>query len=391
MAQPLRERSSLARGLAAVYTQLGFPPGKGCPMPLQNILLTALALILFPALFWAGKRGLIRRKWIRRALYAAGAFLSAGLLIWGLLFWRLPPLKATGPYAISSQVLQLKDAGARKLAVLAVYPDAPDLSSRSLPLVLFSHGGLSTMHSNQSLYEELASHGYIVASVSHTDHALSSPVKGGRVFVDRDYLGEISRENSHEDTAYSLRCYRKWMALRIQDLSFVLDSLLSGGGGALFCRLIDPGRIGLAGHSLGGAAAYGLARQRQDIRAVMALESPYLADITGTDGSDFVWNTAPYRCALMNVYSDAGLALMEHDHKYAQNRRLQAPGMGAAAHHLPGSNHFTLTDLSRLSPPLCRLLGGRFDTPGEETLAAVNRLALAFFDAHLAPPRGPVD
>lgn len=361
-------------------------------MPLKNTLFIALAVGIILLLRLVKKRGWIRQRWLHRMAGIIGKTIAVGLIMWAVLFQNLPSVKTTGPYRYQSQTIQLEDSGRtetyikeggpRKLAVMVLWPDDPGLAPHTLPLVLFSHGGIAAMQSNQSLYEELASHGYVVAAIGHTYHALSTPIDGKTAWINLGYLGEINGENSHRDPEGSLRLFRKWMDLRVADMAFVLDSLLKGQGDAPFYQLIDASRIGLAGHSLGGAAAYGLARQRQDIGAVLALESPYMADITGIDGEDFTWDTAPYTCAMMNIYSDTGLPLVENDHKYAQNKRLEAQG-AAESHHLPGSNHFTLTDLSLVSPLLCTLLGSSYETPGAETLTAINRLGLAFFDAHL--------
>ncbi len=42
-----------------------------------------------------------------------------------------------------------------------------------------------------------------------------------------------------------------------------------------------PARIGVMGHSLGGSAALCIGRQRPDVQAVLALESPFMCDIEG--------------------------------------------------------------------------------------------------------------
>jgi pimeloyl-ACP methyl ester carboxylesterase len=365
-------------------------------MPIKNVLFVALAAALWLFLRQIGKRELISPKWLRRSVSVAGKTAALGLLVWAVVFVNLSPVASTGPYAVASQVIQLDDpsrtetfsqaGGPRKLAVLMVFPEAPQLPGRTLPLVLFSHGGISSMQGNLSLFEGLASHGYVVASVSHSFHALSTPIDGRNRIISRGYFADITRENSHKDIGNSLRLFDQWMALRIADLSFVLDQLLAPGGDAPWRQMIDAGSIGLGGHSLGGAAAYGLARKRQDVRAVMALESPYLADITGISGGDFTWDTAPYHCAMLNLYSDTGMRLVDKDHKYAQNKRLQAPGMGAESLHLSGSNHFTLTDLALTSPILCTLLDGSHETPGIETLRQINQAALSFYNAHLKGP-----
>ncbi|GAB1476935.1 hypothetical protein MASR2M70_17710 [Bacillota bacterium] len=110
------------------------------------------------------------------------------------------------------------------------------------------------------------------------------------------------------------------MKLRTDDINFVIDTFIekSTNESNSFYQLIDANRIGVAGHSLGGSAALGVARERSDIKAVLALESPYMCDITGVAGNEFTWNTEPYRCAVMNIYSDSGFPLVTTDNKYCE-------------------------------------------------------------------------
>lgn len=250
---------------------------------------------------------------------------------------------------------------------------------------MFSHGGISTKTSNLSLYKELASHGYVVASIDHTYHALYTVIDGARVYVDPGYMRELSEEDSHSDIENSYACFQKWMKLRTDDINFVIDTFIerSVDGSDSFYRLVDANRIGVAGHSLGGSAALGIARERKDVRAVLALESPYLCDIVGVDGREFRWNTDPYQCAVMNIYSDNGYSLVGIDNKYIQNDNHLINSLNIRYYYVEGSNHYTLTDLVRTSPILCVLLGGGYRKSGYDSLQLINQKSLAFFDEFL--------
>ena len=81
--------------------------------------------------------------------------------------------------------------------------------------------------------------------------------------------------------------FQKWMGIRTADINFVIDTILSESGNnsaAQVYQLIDGSKIGVMGHSLGGSAALGIGRMRNDVKAVIALESPFLADIVGVTG-----------------------------------------------------------------------------------------------------------
>jgi fermentation-respiration switch protein FrsA (DUF1100 family) len=338
---------------------------------------------------------MIKYRWLKRVISITASITIVIMVLAVVLFPDLTGVKTTGKYSYVSRVLQLadpsriesykSDGSLRKLSVLAYYPDADSIQNNTCPLIVFSHGGISTKTSNISLYEELASHGYVVASIDHTYHAIQTEIDGNTVYIDSGYINELNTENSHTNIDNSYACFRKWMKLRTGDINIVIDAFTHESEKEInsFYSLIDAESIGVAGHSLGGSAALGIARQRNDIKAVIALEAPYMYDIIGVNGNEFVWNTTPYPCAVMNIYSDSGYPLIEADNKYVQNRNYLYNNKNVEFYHIEGSNHYTLTDLVRKSPILCALLGGGYKKSGYDTLEFINNVSLAFFDKYL--------
>ncbi len=363
-------------------------------MAYHNYLLLFVAVVLLVFLYVSSKRKLIKRPWLKRTikfvLIAAITLISLAVVV----FPNLNSVETTGEYAYSSVVLELsdvarleeftRDGSPRQLSVLVYYPESVWLENNTAPLIVFSHGGISTKTSNLSLFKELASHGYVVASIDHSYHALSTEIAGKKVGIDSGYMKELNTEDSHTDIQQSYEYFQKWMKLRTDDINFVLDSFLAASAieDNSFYSLIDGSRIGVAGHSLGGSAALGVARQRADVKAVLALESPYMCDITGVAGDDFIWNTDAYTSALLNIYSDTGYPLIKSDHKYVQNKN-SYENKEVENYYIAGSNHYTLTDLVRLSPLVSALLGGGYKKSGYDTLAFINEKSLAFFDRYL--------
>ncbi|MGI6724754.1 MAG: alpha/beta hydrolase family protein [Christensenellales bacterium] len=339
------------------------------------------------------KRKLIQRKWQRRTIQILGWTVTLPLLLAVILFPSYPPIPATGPYAYRVQTIQFTQPDrkdpyhpdqSRTLVIDYYHPVSDQLARHSVPLIIFSHGGISSKTGNVSLFSELASHGYAVASLDHPYQALFTTINGRKVWMDGRYFRELTGENSRRDIENSFECFQRWMDIRIQDMDAAIHYLTDRATqGEKAFAIINPEAIAAAGHSLGGSAALGAARLRPDIKAVLVLESPYLADIAGISDGDFTWNQAPYEAAILNIYSDSGMPLVEKDHKYAQNKKHLVHHDKLDYLYIQGANHFTLTDLVLDSPLMCRLIGGNYHTAGEDSLKQINRAALAFFDRSL--------
>ncbi|MFH8980067.1 alpha/beta hydrolase family protein [Streptomyces varsoviensis] len=123
----------------------------------------------------------------------------------------------------------------------------PAASGPPWPLVLFSPGLGEYRAGLTALAEDLASRGYVVASVDHPGDAAAVEFPDGRLVPHREPEGGAAGELE-----------TRYLPTRVADLRFVLDRLLAPG--SPWHGLLDPARIGVAGHSLGGAAAAELAR-----------------------------------------------------------------------------------------------------------------------------------
>jgi predicted dienelactone hydrolase len=99
-------------------------------------------------------------------------------------------LTQTYTYTDKNRVESYTDTGKnRKLNVQLWYPDNLD---ETVPLIVFSHGGLGVKSSNESLYNELASHGYIVCSIDHTYQSFySTDEDGDTTWIDLGYMQDV--------------------------------------------------------------------------------------------------------------------------------------------------------------------------------------------------------
>src|SRR5215472_2610347 len=116
------------------------------------------------------------------------------------------------------------------------------------PIVIFTPGYTGTMTDYTFLFEDLASRGYIVASVDHTFEATAVEFTDGRFVqsVFGSYLGGIFRGDVSAMTFA--------VSVRLHDLQFVLNELdeMNKDSGNAFAGKLDMSRIALAGHSMGG-------------------------------------------------------------------------------------------------------------------------------------------
>jgi dienelactone hydrolase len=309
-----------------------------------------------------------------------------------IIFPEYKLLPTTGEYQIKTEIKYFTDesrvetynkqGGARMLVVEFWHPVNAE---GRFPLVVFSHGSFGIRSSNETLFRELASHGYIVCSIDHTYQCFYTTDKDGNtLLMDGGYANEIRRENAREDKQNSLALYRKWMGIRVADINFVIDTIQSDSTEE-FYRLIDTKKTGVIGHSLGGSAALGVGRVRDDIGAVIALEAPFMCDILNVENETFVFESAEYPVPVLNVYSDSSWVHLDEWPQYAENARLLTnSNKNAYNHHIAGVGHLSLTDLSLASPLLTHLLNGNISSVStKDCLAHLNKICLVFFDCFL--------
>lgn len=331
------------------------------------------------------------------------AFLSLLLLIvtgWLLLFPKVEPIATTGDYQVAQKndyytdqqrVETYNDNGEkRELSVAFWYPKEYS-KPKSCPLVIFSHGSFGMKESNETLFRELASHGYIVCSIDHTYQCFSTKLSNGKkVRLSGQFMKEVSADEPNKKPKQSLINFEKWMKLRTDDLNFVLDTVLKkstehNSKDTIF-DLIDHSRICVMGHSLGGSAALGIGRQRKDIAAVISLEAPFLCDIQGVNQkNEFIFDQSDYPVPVLNVYSDATWDHLNEWKQYAENVRLLSSESDQVRNvHLSGIGHFSLTDLSRTSPFLTRIFdGGNPKEQPQTTLRKINEVCRSFLDQQI--------
>jgi predicted dienelactone hydrolase len=297
------------------------------------------------------------------------------------------------------------------------YEDAPLLSEATqLPTIFYSHGYTSFLAQNSALFEDLASHGYVVYSVQHTyDSSATAFADGSVAEIDSDLLAE-DRESADggkkreamvqgatgpdfdkrlqgqlEYAEASLadgdrirtRSPRTWVA----DQIFVHDRLQAGDVPepirpiAAACDLTRTGEMGM---SFGGATA-----------GVISLLDPRCVAAINLDGGDFHFLAfnADMRVPFLMLHSDIrGLYNSMGVTPEGEYRSFNDFSYETFAHagaqedvhrvEVKDSQHLGLSDFTLfMRRPLRDALLG--STPTDVMIGAQNDLVREFFDKYL--------
>jgi predicted dienelactone hydrolase len=238
--------------------------------------------------------------------------------------------------------------------------DARPAGSR-LPLVVLSPGYTKPRATLSALAEDLASHGYAVAVIGHTYE------NAGQSFPDGRFAGCASCEVPH-DSAF----WQKLERGRAADVSFVLDSLTR----SKWAPLIDASRIGMAGHSMGGASTIPAMVADARLKAGIDIDGKTELPLTAPGLSRpfmFVNHQQVPKCAPGNVEWERDYAQMTGWKRWVE---------------VAGTQHASFTDVGLVADELGVDIGatGSALRAQEITRTYVN----AFFDQHLRGEARPV-
>ena len=295
-----------------------------------------------------------------------------------------------------------QDGSFREVPVHFYFP-ADAAGGERFPLVVFSHGAFGYYQSNTSTYMELASNGYVVAALDHPHHAFfTQDTDGKTVLADMDFISTAMNLNSMDDREVQYALYRDWMALRTADMNFAVDEIKTAAqtgaadeswyisekdGGAIqtVLGMTDVSRIGLMGHSMGGATAVQLGRERSDIAAVIDLDGTMLGEYVGVENGEMLVRDDPYTVPVLDLNNWESY---NNNEEYIA-RGFPYPNVEVVGHAAEGfsvgirdSRHMDFTDLPLLSPFLGKMLGSG-ERSTEETMTIVNSLVLSFFNCYL--------
>ncbi len=322
-----------------------------------------------------------------------GCVLLVVCILPGILFPQFKPVASTGPYTVNTESITFVDvlradpfseAGEnRKLTVQFWYPDT-GAAADSYPLLVFSHGAFGYRGSNLSTFENLASNGYVVCSIDHSYHAFfARHTDGSTTLVNTQFLSDavsITNEEYDEQTAYQKT--HEWLALRTADMDFVLDEILNNAQEEMpefIYSIINKEKIGLFGHSLGGAAAAQLARERQNVDAVIVIDGTMIGEELGFENGQAALNADPYPVPLLNLYNESHYEDAKELGEAYNNLSASTRGVEAYDVVIRGSGHLNFTDLPLFSPALAHMLGTG-ETDSRYCIETMNQVVLDFLN-----------
>lgn len=226
------------------------------------------------------------------------------------------------------------------------------------PVVVFTHGYTGTFTDYTFLFEDLASRGYVVASVDHTFEATAVEFPDGR-FAE-SVLGSYLASDARSD----MQTFEFALSVRLTDLKFVLNELerVNGGADPLFTGKLDLSSIAVAGHSLGGLTALLGIEQEPRFKTGILLDGA-MPDSSFGGTVRPVLILAPGRDEWSN-----------DERRLWQN--LRGPRLAV---NLRGGEHMTVSDAVWLA-------NGAITTGSmgsEKTISAIRSYVAAFLDAHL--------
>jgi pimeloyl-ACP methyl ester carboxylesterase len=162
-----------------------------------------------------------------------------------------------GPHDIGGKFLRYENY---QNAVWDIELNAPlSEQTQQFPVLIFSHGYGLNPETYSALSAEIASRGYVVASINHTFGA-------NPTIFDDNHITWAKKLPIEEPSKY----LDDWS----NDQLFVIDQLIQMNASlqSMFYGKLDLSRIGIFGHSYGGAAAYFSAEKDPRISAVLNID-----------------------------------------------------------------------------------------------------------------------
>jgi predicted dienelactone hydrolase len=244
------------------------------------------------------------------------------------------------------------------------------------PVVLLRAGGSALTADFTTLAEDLASHGFIVVGFDAPYRSFVVVLPDGRV-VARSPAANV--ENANGNLADPV--IGKLLAMWTSDTTFVVDQLqrLNDGPSGRFSGRMDLQRLGMFGHSFGGATALEFCQQNSNCKAVLDIDGiPFGSVVPQGLSKPCMFLLSDHSREMADPESRQVLAEIQSIYDRLPDGRLYVV--------IRRANHFSFSDQILLNSQavfgLLRLVGiGGLD--GRRGLAISADYVQAFFDVYL--------
>lgn len=279
--------------------------------------------------------------------------------------------------------------------------DAAEPAPGPFPLVVFSPSA-NPPHCYAGLLQELASHGYIVAGISHTYECMPLSVFAeARPRLARlASLGGALAAPGKRPYATDLRERAEVVATKADDMIFVRDALINGCRAKSLLPEVDGGRVAVIGHSFGGGAALEVCQGPEPPRAGASLDgglwrtpksvspsTPFLQLF----GEHPEYAAAPEEAVRRGFYKSAEYAAEDQATTVGAWQALHANAKPGYSALVRGATHTSFCDWPMLSmrkwSPARRALQG---VEGPAVWGAVAGALLAVLGVHVVGSEGDV-
>ena len=409
-----KRRLIVNAGQAVLFALMLAFPGIDTSFRFRGLMILLAVRIIFAALFaFINRKKDIAKKTSGRIVsLILSIILISGAMMPAFIFADYDGLPLNGPYKVDTCNAILvdenrtetfeNDGSFREVPVYFLYPSDAEEGER-FPLVVFSHGAFGYYQSNVSTYMELASHGYVVVSIEHPYHSFFTKDTDGKIIiVDSGFMNSVMTTGQEGTEEEIFEVAQEWMKIRTGDMNFALDELIKGAdendtGDYWFADAIakadtlkvlgmtDTERIGLMGHSMGGATSVEVGKERDDIDAVIDIDGTMLGSITGAEDGKFIVEDMEYKVPVfeienMNAHKEA-IEAEQTGYPYPNNMIRKNADVYYGT-YFEGALHMDYTDLPMFSPFLGKMLGSG-DVDNAYVMNTVNSLAVSFFDCYL--------
>ncbi|MBA3695121.1 MAG: hypothetical protein H0W77_17095 [Acidobacteria bacterium] len=273
-------------------------------------------------------------------------------------------------------------------------------SKAGFPVIIFSPGQGVSSFEYTAIIENLASQGFVVAAINHAYDAGNFKFSDGNIIR---YATDVWDKSV--SAAWTAEMRKKFFDERrkgwAEDISFVVNQLITLNGEGMFKKKLDAENIGVLGHSLGGQAATIACAEDKRLKACSNLDglvqgAAFLPNSKGENLKQpflffFKESVATdYELKIMglsrNEYDVRERKRMIERWKPSLKTRLDSLETGAYLAVFRGATHQSFSDLPLLEA-----------NPKDETVTdrqirakIINEYILAFFDKFLRKKNSPL-